>query len=95
MANNKTIKQWRKWKKGSPKVPEITCPEIDKVLDIMDECKGIDARTYKRLASRMEKLRKKNDQLRESGWYWYHIAKEHFQDLPTLTYVKKFFNKII
>tara|TARA_Y100000592_G_C5479131_1_gene324231 strand:+ start:5483 stop:5785 length:303 start_codon:yes stop_codon:yes gene_type:complete len=95
MAKSKTVQQWRRWKKKAPKVPEITCPEIDHVLDIMDDCKGIDDKTYKKLARKMERLRRKNELLRDSGWYWYHIAKEHYQDLPVVGYIKKFFNKII
>lgn len=95
MAKSKTIRQWSRWKKRAPKVPDITCPEIDKVLDIMDECKGIDERTYKRLSTRMEKLRRKNELLRDSGHYWYHIAKTHWQDLPAVDYIKKFLNKIV
>ncbi len=85
------------WKKNAPKVPDITCPDIDKVLDDLDRLIGktIDDKAFNRLEKKLEKLRKKNELLRESGQYWYGLCKEHFKELPVLDTVQKFLKKFI
>jgi hypothetical protein len=79
----KRTNYWGKLRKKAPKVPDITCPDIDKVLDICE--KAIDGRLtpakYKRIERIMEKLRQNNESLRESGVYWHHSCKETVRDL--------------
>ena len=84
---------FKQWKKRAPKVPEQTCPYIDKTLDILEECKGIDHKAHKKIERRLEKLRTQNEMLRESGIYWYHLCKEHFKEIPYLNDIHKKFKK--
>ena len=38
----KRTNYWSKIRKKAPKVPDITCPDIDKVLDIIDKGYTVD-----------------------------------------------------
>ncbi|OUV99763.1 MAG: hypothetical protein CBD16_07555 [Betaproteobacteria bacterium TMED156] len=79
--DNDTVKPRTKRKKFStlkrkaPKVPEYTCPQIDQVLDHLSSDTNIKGRQFTKIKNKMEKLRTQNELLRESGIYWYEIAK--------------------
>ena len=74
----KKRKKFSDLKKKAPKVPDFTCPTIDKILDDLSSSQNIKAGELRKLKSKLEKLRKQNDKLRESGIYWYEIAKAVF-----------------
>ena len=87
MIKKKPVKrkltQWQRWKKKAPKVPDITCPDIDSIISKLE--KHIQYVTYtqgnhKSIVRILEKLRSANESLRESGEYWYGIAKENLED---------------
>ena len=72
-------KDWKKLKQRAPKVPDYTCPQIDDVLARIEKIKEKQALSkyqHDIIMRRMEALRKANDALRESGIYWYEIAKK-------------------
>ena len=71
-------KKFSTLKNKSPKVPEYTCPIIDSVLDDLSSDPNIKASKFTKVKRKMEKLRTKNELLRESGIYWYEIAKGVF-----------------
>jgi|TARA_B100000214_G_C23924618_1_gene607735 hypothetical protein len=79
----KRTNYWSKIRKKAPKVPDITCPDIDKVLDICE--KAIDRKLsnakYRQVERILERLRTTNEQLRDSGKYWHDAAKETVRDL--------------
>ena len=81
----KRTNYWSKVRKKAPKVPDITCPDIDKVLDIIDksQAKGrpLTAAKHKQIEKIMERLRTANDALRESGKYWHDACKDVIRDL--------------
>lgn len=68
-------------KKRAPKVPDITCPDIDSIITRLE--KHLEYNTtytkfrHKQIVKIMERLRDANERLRDSGQYWYGIAKEH------------------
>ena len=68
-------------KKRAPKVPNITCPDIDSIITRLE--KHLENNTtytkfrHKQIVKIMERLRDANERLRDSGHYWYEIAKEH------------------
>ena len=68
-------KKFSTLKRKAPKVPEYTCPIIDSVLDDLSSDPNIKASKFTKVKRKMEKLRTKNELLRESGIYWYEIAK--------------------
>ena len=71
---------YKKLKKKAPKIPDITCPAIDDVINrlelLANTDKQVTTRTFKALAAKLEKLRTANEQLRESGIYWNNATKE-------------------
>lgn len=73
--------EWQRWKKQAPKVPDITCPDIDSIITKLDQHlethKEYTKRSHGSIVRTLEKLRRANESLRESGEYWYGIAKEH------------------
>jgi|TARA_B100000809_G_scaffold223705_1_gene233392 hypothetical protein len=74
--------QWRKVRKPAPKVPDITCPAIDDILNRLEKSiddKPMTLAKYKFYERQMEKLRKANEALRDSGKYWHDICKEEMQ----------------
>ena len=81
--SSKTL--WKKWKKKAPKVPDITCPIIDDVLQRIEKHqqkdKVMSQYQWDIIQQRMEQLRTDNELLRESGIYWYNICKDRYKDL--------------
>lgn len=79
----KKTSQFSKWKKKSPRVPDITCPIIDDVLLRLDkhyeQHRLFSKHQWNIIHKRMEQLRTDNELLRESGQYWYEICKEHLK----------------
>ena len=82
-STNKPSTYWAKIRKKAPKVPDITCPAIDGQLDKMEKLIGkeLSLPKYKSFERKMDKLRKANEQLRESGIYWHDACKEAIRDL--------------
>ena len=74
---------WSKIRKKAPKVPDITCPDIDYVLDKLEKRMGkiLTKTQFKLIEKKIERLRKANEQLRESGVYWHDTCKETVRDL--------------
>ena len=74
---------WSKIRRKAPKVPDITCPAIDDILNQLE--KQIDKEfrhsKFKSIERKMEKLRKANEKLRESGVYWHDACKDGVRDL--------------
>ncbi len=64
-------------------MPNITCPDIDDVLTLCEKAidKKLTKAKFKRIERVMERLRKNNEILRESGVYWHHSCKETVRDL--------------
>ena len=80
---------WNKIRKRAPRVPDITCPAIDDVINrletLSNTTKLLTPAQFKVLSNKLERLRTANEQLRESGRYWHdacddlidrHIAKK-------------------
>ena len=76
---------WSRIRKKAPRVPDITCPDIDKVLDIIDKAqeksRPLTQAKHRQVERIMEKLRIANDTLRESGRYWHDACKDTVRDL--------------
>ena len=74
---------WSKLRKKAPKVPDITCPDIDSVLDKLEKIidKNLTKAQFKIMERKMERLRLANEKLRESGIYWHDACKETVRDL--------------
>jgi hypothetical protein len=68
-------KKFSTLKKKAPKVPDYTCPQIDYVLNELSSSPNITAKEFRKVKNKLEKLRTQNELLRESGVYWYEIAK--------------------
>ena len=83
-SNTKTdkIKHLRRLKRLAPKVPDHTCPDIDFVIERVTksykETKPITKVSLRILEKKLERLRQQNDNLRESGRYWYKKFKDYF-----------------
>ena len=79
----KRTSYWSKIRKKAPKVPDITCPNIDAILNRLEKLVGRDLTKaqYKIIERKMEKLRVANEQLRESGIYWHDACRETVRDL--------------
>ena len=76
---SKTIKRL---KRLAPKVPDYTCPDIDFIVDkIENNDKGFTKFRKKILVNKLERLRIQNEQLRDSGIYWYKKCKYYLIDL--------------
>ena len=78
----KSKEYWRKMKRNAPKVPDLTCPAIDDILTRLEKSIGgkpLTLAKYKMYERQMEKLRKANEALRDSGKYWHDICKEEMQ----------------
>ena len=75
---SKTIKRL---KRLAPKVPDYTCPDIDFIVDkIENNDKGFTKFRKKILVKKLERLRIQNEQLRDSGVYWYKKLKDYLVD---------------
>ncbi len=74
---------WTKVRKKAPKVPVITCPAIDDVLNQLD--KGLDREVKqskcKSIERKMEKLRIATEKRAGSGRYWHDTCKDTIRDL--------------
>ena len=69
-------------KRLAPKVPDYTCPDIDFIVDkIENNDKGFTKFRKKILVKKLERLRIQNEQLRDSGIYWYKKCKDYLIDL--------------
>ena len=79
---SKFRKTLKRLKRLAPKVPDYTCPDIDFIVDkVENNDKGFTKFRKKLLVRKLERLRLQNEQLRDSGEYWYKKCKD------TLTYV--------
>jgi len=74
---------WSKLRKKAPKVPDITCPDIDSVLDKLEKTisKNLTKAQFKIMERKMERLRLANEKLRDSGVYWHDTCKDAVRDL--------------
>ena len=74
---------WSKIRKKAPKVPDITCPNIDSVLNRLENLIGrnFTKTQFKLLERKMERLRLANEKLRDSGVYWHDACKDTVRDL--------------
>ena len=74
---------WSKIRKKAPKVPDITCPNIDAILNRLEKLVGKDLTKaqFKTIERKMERLRTANEKLRESGIYWHDACKDTVRDL--------------
>ena len=57
-------KKFSDLKKKAPKVPDYTCPIIDKVLDDLSSSPNIKTGEWRKVKSKLEKLRKQNEKQR-------------------------------
>ena len=64
-------------------MPDITCPAIDDILNQLEKQIGKELRKskFKLIERKMEKLRKANEKLRDSGVYWHDACREAIRDL--------------
>jgi len=75
---SKYSKTLKRLKRLAPKVPDYTCPDIDFIVDkIENNNKGFTRFRKKLLVRKLERLRIQNEQLRESGEYWYKKFRDY------------------
>ena len=74
---------YTKIRKKKPKVPDITCPAIDDVLNQLEKIIGKELKQSKfnSIEKKLNKLRDANEKLRDSGIYWHKACKEAVRDL--------------
>lgn len=79
----KRTNYWTKIRKKAPRVPDITCPAIDDVLNQLEKVIGRELKhsKFKAVERKMEKLRIANEKLRDSGKYWHDACKDAVRDL--------------
>tara|TARA_Y100000389_G_C16991700_1_gene285220 strand:+ start:209 stop:490 length:282 start_codon:yes stop_codon:yes gene_type:complete len=79
----KRTNYWGKIRKKAPKVPDITCPAIDDILNQLEKLIGKEFKQskFKAVERKMEKLRTANEKLRDSGKYWHDACKDTVRDL--------------
>ena len=78
MFNRKKKPLITRLKRLAPKVPDYTCPDIDFIVDkIENNNKGFTKFRKKILIKKLERLRAQNDDLRELGKYWYRKFKDY------------------
>ena len=63
-------------KKKAPKIPDFTCPDIDHIINYVEDKDLLNRTSLAYFKRRMEKLRDSNEKLRDSGIYWYDRIKE-------------------
>ena len=82
IAQKKT-NYWSKIRKKAPKVPDITCPAIDDVINQLEKLIGkeLSEKKFKSFEKKLDKLRSANEKLRDSGIYWHDACKEAVRDL--------------
>jgi hypothetical protein len=66
----------QKLKKKAPKIPEYTCPDIDHIINYVEDKDKLNRRQLAYFKKSMEKLRDSNDKLRDGGIYWYEEIKK-------------------
>lgn len=66
----------RTLKKKAPKVPDFTCPDIDEIINFIENLDVLKRGQLYKFKRGMEKLRNSNDKLRDSGIYWYEEIKK-------------------
>ena len=64
-------------KRLAPKVPDYTCPDIDFVIDKIENNKGFTKFRKKLLVRKLERLRRQNEDMRELGKYWFKKFKDY------------------
>ena len=63
-------------------MPDYTCPDIDFIVDkIENNDKGFTRFRKKLLVRKLERLRVQNEALRESGEYWYKKFRDYLVDI--------------
>jgi len=76
----KHLSIWKSVRRKAPKVPDITCPAIDEVIQRLDALsnttKRLTSAQNKTLVNKLEKLRTANERLRDCGQYWHDACKE-------------------
>ena len=74
---------WSKIRKKAPKVPDITCPNIDSILNKLENLVGnmLTKTQFKLIEKKMERLRTANEKLRDSGVYWHDACRDTVRDL--------------
>ena len=78
---SKYSKTLKRLKRLAPKVPDYTCPDIDFIVDkIENNDKGFTRFRKKLLVKKLERLRIQNEQLRDSGKYWYGKCRDYLID---------------
>ena len=81
MFNKKKKPLISRLKRLAPKVPDYTCPDIDFIVDkIENNDKGFTRFRKKILVKKLERLRVQNEQLRDSGAYWYKKCMDYLVD---------------
>lgn len=63
-------------KKKAPKIPDFTCPDIDHIINYVEDKDLLNRTQLAYFKRRMEKLRDSNDRLRDGGIYWYEEVKK-------------------
>ena len=58
-------------KRLAPKVPDYTCPDIDFIVDKIENHSGFTKFRKKLLVRKLERLSQQNENMRELGKYWY------------------------
>ena len=64
-----------RYKHRAPKIPDFPCADIDEIIAIIESMGEITLRQRRSIVRRMERMRRSNEQLRDSGEYWYGIVK--------------------
>jgi len=77
---SKYSKTLKRVKRLAPKVPDYTCPDIDFIVDKVENHSGFTKFRKKLLVKKLERLRIQNEQLRDSGEYWYKKFKDYLID---------------
>ena len=74
---------WSKIRKKAPKVPDITCPDIDSILNRLEKIVGKELKKtqFKIVERKLERLRDSNEKLRDSGKCWHDACKDTVRDL--------------
>lgn len=63
-------------KRKSPKIPDFTCPDIDHIINYIENLDVLKRGQLYKFKRGMEKLRNSNEKLRDSGVYWYEEIKK-------------------
>ena len=64
-------------KRLAPKVPDYTCPDIDFIVDKIENHSGFTKFRKKLLVRKLERLRQQNENMRELGKYWYKKFRDY------------------